>query len=362
MKVVSLKKNLIALSFQEMEALVAALGWKPYRVRQILAWIYQRQINDVREMTDLSNPDRILLAEVAALRHLQIVHVQESADGTRKFLLEMEDKNRIETVLIPDRDRLTLCLSSQAGCTLDCGFCLTAQEKFKRNLKPHEIVDQILALQRVLAKGERITNIVIMGMGEPMANLPHVVEALKRITSPEGLGLSPRRITLSTAGLVPQMKKFREMAIPVNLSVSLNATTNEVREKIMPAVNRLYPLEILMDACRDFSLPPRRRITFEYVLMSDLNDSLSDAERLIKLTKGIRCKINLIRFNEFPLSPYRAPSEEQVLRFQKILHEGGLTATIRKSRGRDILAACGQLNSEMASLTKGEMITSVNSI
>ncbi len=350
----SLKKNLIALSFQEMETFVAALGWKPYRVRQILAWIYQRQVDDVGEMTDLSKPDRIRLAEVATLRHLQIAHAQESVDGTKKFLLEAEDENRIETVLIPDGDRRTICLSSQAGCTLDCGFCLTAQEKFKRNLKPYEIVDQILVLKRMLPEGERITNVVIMGMGEPMANLSHVAEALGRITSPTGLGISPRRITLSTAGLVPQMKKFWEMAIPVNLSVSLNATTNEVRDRIMPAVNRLYPLETLLTACREFSPTSRRRITFEYVLLSGLNDSAADAGRLIRLTRGIRCKINLIRFNEFPSASYHAPSEEQVLHFQKILHEGGLTATIRKSKGRDILAACGQLSSKMAPLENVE--------
>lgn len=352
------KKNLLALSFDELEAWVIDLGWKKYRARQILSWLYQRHAGDFEEMTDLSKADRALLAERASLRHLEIVTRQRSVDGTEKFLLGLEDGNRIESVLIPDSpqqaglgtpeksDRLTLCISSQAGCTLDCSFCLTAREKLKRNLKAHEIVGQILTVQRTLPEETRITNIVMMGMGEPLANFTQVVEALKRMISPIGLGLSPRRVTVSTAGMVPQISKLWK-EVPVNLSISLNATTNEVRERIMPKVNRLYPIEALLEVCKAFPLPSRRRITFEYVLLAGVNNTPEDAARLVRLSRGIRCKVNLIPFNEFPGSPYRRPSDEDVLRFQKILLDAGLTATIRKSKGRDILAACGQLNSEM---------------
>ena len=341
------KKNLLALSFEEMEAWALGLGWKKYRARQILSWLYQRRAADIEEMTDLSKADRALLAERATLRHLEIVTHRKSVDGTEKFLLGLEDGNRIESVLIPDEDRLTLCISSQAGCTLDCGFCLTAQEKLKRNLKAHEIIDQILTVQRTLPGEKRITNIVMMGMGEPLANLTQVVEALKRMISPIGLGFSPRRVTVSTAGMVPQILKLWE-EVPVNLSISLNATTNAVRDQIMPKVNRLYPIEKLLEVCKAFPLPSRRRITFEYVLLAGVNDTPEDAARLVRLSRGIRCKVNLIPFNEFPGSPYRRPTDQEVLRFQKTLLDAGLTATIRKSKGRDILAACGQLNSEFA--------------
>jgi len=339
------RKNLLSLTFEEIEALVLRLGWKKYRAKQILSWVYARRIGNIEEMTDLSKADRALLAEEVTIDHLQIVTHLKSTDGTEKFLLQLDDGNRIEAVLIPGEDRLTLCISSQAGCTLDCGFCLTAQEKLKRNLKAGEIVDQILTVQRTLSPETRMTNIVMMGMGEPMANLPQVTESLRRMVSPLGLGFSPRRVTVSTAGLVPQILQFWKEAVPVNISISLNATTNKVRDQIMPKVNRLYPLEELLAACHFFPLSARRRITFEYVLLSGVNDSLEDAVRLTKLTKGIRCKINLIPFNEFPASPYRRPSDEQVLRFRNILHHAGLTATVRKSKGRDILAACGQLTS-----------------
>jgi 23S rRNA (adenine2503-C2)-methyltransferase len=341
-----LKKNLLALSFDELETWVTAFGWKRYRARQLLAWLYQRHASDFEEMTDLSKADRALLAEKASLHHLEIVARQRSIDGTEKFLLGLEDGNRIESVLIPDENRLTLCISSQAGCTLDCGFCLTAQEKLKRNLKAHEIVGQILTVQRTLSEETRITNIVMMGMGEPLANLTQVIEALKRMISPIGLGFSPRRVTVSTAGMVPQILKLWK-EVPVNLSISLNATTNEVRDRIMPKVNRLYPIEELLEVCKAFPLPSRRRITFEYVLLAAVNNTPEDAARLVRLSRGIRCKINLIPFNEFAGSPYRRPTDEEVLGFQKILLDAGLTATIRKSKGRDILAACGQLNSEV---------------
>ena len=341
------KKNLLAISFDEMEQAILERGWKRYRADQLLSWLYQGHVGSFDEMTDIAKSARLALAEWAEIRHLKIVMRQMSSDGTEKFLIELEDGNRVETVFIPGPMRLTLCISSQAGCTLDCGFCLTAQEKLKRNLKPHEMVGQILTLQRALPKGKRITNIVMMGMGEPLANYRNVIEALGQMTSTRGMGFSPRRVTVSTAGMIPQILKFWQEPNPVNLSISLNATTNAIRDEIMPAVNRLYPLEQLMAACRAVVLPPRRKMTFEYVLLAGVNDSLEDAKRLIQLTHRIPCKINLIPFNEFASSPYGRPSDDRVLQFQNCLQKGGLVATLRRSRGRDIGAACGQLNSEV---------------
>ncbi len=340
-------ENLLGLSLTELEARVVAMGWPKYRARQIWSGLYRRGASHIDEMTDLSKVDRARLAEGYAVRHPSVLTRQQSADGTEKFLLAMDDGSAIESVFIPDGRRRTLCISSQVGCTLDCTFCLTAQQKFKRNLRAHEIVGQLLAVSRALPDTEGITNVVFMGMGEPLANLPQVTEAITRMTSPHGLNLSPRRITLSTAGLVPQMIRFWQGPPPtVNLSISLNATTDALRDRIMPAVNGLYPLATLLAACRDAPLPSRRRITFEYVLLGHENDSLEDAARLIRITHGVRCKINLIPFNPFPGSPFRRPSDERVLAFQRMLHAGGLTAMLRKSRGVDILAACGQLNSE----------------
>ncbi len=341
-----IKKNLLALTFQEMEVLVVGLGWKKYRATQILAWLYTRHAADFEEMTDLSADQRSRLAEQFDLFHPSILERQISVDGTEKFLLGLEDGNRIEAVLIPQRNWLTLCISSQAGCTLDCTFCLTAEEKLKRNLKAHEIIGQILAVSKTLPAERRITHVVLMGMGEPLANLAAVTEALLRMISPMGLCISPRRITVSTAGLAPQIQEFLNGPAPVNLSISLNATTNAVRDRLMPKVNRLYPLEMLLATCESLPLPRRRRITFEYVLLAGVNDSLEDAARLIRITHPIRCKINLIPFNPYPSSPYSRPSDEQILRFQRRLSEAGLTATLRKSKGQDILAACGQLNSQ----------------
>ncbi len=340
------KANILSLTFQEIERFVAEVGWKKYRAAQILAWLYARHVASFEEMSDLPADARSALAQRFDLIHPTIVQRQISVDGTEKFLLGLEDGNRIESVLIPQRKWLTLCISSQAGCTLDCSFCLTAEEKFNRNLKAHEIVGQLLTVGRLLPASNRITHIVLMGMGEPLANLTAVTEALLRMTSPMGLNLSPRRITVSTAGLAPQIDAFLNGPAPVNLSVSLNATTNAVRDRLMPKVNRLYPLETLLATCKSAPLPRRRRITFEYVLIEGVNDSLADAARLIRITQPIRCKINLIPFNPYPSSPYSRPSDERILQFQKRLLDAGLVATLRKSKGRDILAACGQLNSQ----------------
>ena len=344
------KQNLKALSFDEMEGFVKGLGWPRYRADQILRWIYQKGITDFGSMTDLSQANRRTLVARAYISQLKIIAVQDSVDGTRKFLFGLEDGNNIETVLIPDENeasqRLTLCISTQVGCTLDCSFCLTGRMGLKRNLKAHEIVDQMLAVESLLKPTDQhITNIVMMGMGEPLANFHQVVEAIHCISDPRGIGFSQRRITVSTAGLVPQIRLLGTLGLKVNLAISLNATTDETRNQIMGTINRKYPIKDLLKACREHPLPPRRRLTFEYVLIKGVNDSPLHAQRLGKLLKSIHCKVNLIPYNEHPRSDFQRPSDPEVLRFQKILTDAHLDAFIRKSKGRDILAACGQLTS-----------------
>lgn len=301
-------------------------------------------------MTDLSKSDRALLEQQAYIGHLKMIEVQQSLDGTTKYLLELTDGMKIEAVLIPGdptgdtkNRRRTLCISTQVGCALDCVFCYTGTLGLKRNLKAHEIVDQVIIAQKSLVPPQHLTNIVLMGMGEPLANYREVIEAIQRMTSPCGLAIPPRRITLSTAGLVPQIRKFMETDLKVNLAVSLNAPNPRLRQQLMPKVNQAYPLEELIAACRSVPLAPRKRITFEYVLLADVNDSPEHARQLARLVRGLPCKINLIPFNEFPESGFRRPEEAAVLRFQKILKDAHLRVFIRKTKGRDILAACGQL-------------------
>jgi len=330
------------LSADEMAALARTLGWPRYHTHQILRWLYQHRVTDVNAMSDLSKAARTQLSAWARIGTLAPTEVLTSEDGTQKFIFRLEDGKTIESVLIPDDDRLTLCLSTQVGCALDCTFCLTGRMGLLRNLKPHEIVGQVLAVQGSLSSETRLTNLVLMGMGEPLANVDAVEEAVRRLTNQTwGVGFSPRRITLSTAGLSSRLKRVATMG--VNLAVSLNATTNAQRNRLMPAINKVCPLDTLMTACRTFPLKPHRRLTFEYVLLKDENDSTQDAARLVKLVRGLRCKINLIPFNEFPGSPFRRPSDEAIFRFQAIVTRSGIDAFIRKSKGRDILGACGQL-------------------
>ena len=293
-------------------------------------------------MDNLSVLDRTRLKTFATIPRATKVRKVHSDDGTQKFLLSLDDELQVESVLIPEDRRLTLCLSTQVGCTLDCSFCLTGRMGLKRNLKTHEILDQVLTAQDHLDNAHRITSLVLMGMGEPLANLESVTDAIARLTDQTwGLGFSPRRITLSTAGLAPRLKEVA--ALGVNLAVSLNATTNEQRNRLMPAVNQLHPLPQLLRACRDYPLPPGRRLTFEYVMLADVNDTVADARRLQKLLRGIRCKVNLIPFNEFPGSLYKRSTDTVILSFQSVLRQAGFDVLIRKSRGRDVLGACGQL-------------------
>ncbi len=334
--------DLMTLNAGEMADFVRAKGWSRFHAHQILRWLYQHRATEFDAMTDLSKTVRAHLPVETRISALTPTDILASEDGTRKFIFPLQDATAIESVLIPDGERLTLCLSTQVGCTLDCSFCLTGRMGLLRNLQAHEIVAQVLAVQRRLPPDAQLTNLVLMGMGEPLANADAVEEAVRRLTNQAwGIGFSPRRITLSTAGLAARLK--RTAAMGVNLAVSLNATTNEQRNRLMPAVNKAYPLQTLMKACRAFPLKPHRRLTFEYVLLQGENDSAQDAARLVKLVRGIRCKINLIPFNEFPGSPFRRPSDEAVLRFQAIVTRSGIDAYIRKSKGRDILGACGQL-------------------
>lgn len=334
--------NLLGLTEPQMVQLVRAQEWPAYRTGQILRWLYQRRAGTIAQMTDLSSRDRMRLSDIATIQRSTNCSVLQSHDGTRKLLLTLEDGLTIETVLIPDEDRLTLCVSTQVGCMLDCGFCLTGTMGLKRNLKFYEIVDQVLTAQDQLASDERLTNLVFMGMGEPLANLDALTQAIATLTNKSwGLGWSPRRITVSTAGLASRLKEVA--ALGVNLAISLNATTEEQRRELMPAVSEIASLKTLMAACRRYPLAPTRRLTFEYVLLSGVNDRDEDALRLVKLLSGIKCKVNLIPFNEFPGSRFRRPPDRDVLRFQSTLRQAGIDVFIRKSRGRDVLGACGQL-------------------
>ncbi len=355
----SIRQNIKTLIPDKLEEQIVGMGLKKYRAKQVFEWIYGHHAASFDDMTNISKTERVLLAERFYISHLRALKTECSVDGSRKFLFELEDKHTIESVLIPDEDRSTLCISSQVGCAQACRFCLTGSGGFRRNLEAFEIADQVLAVEKILAaepaaadKGSscerfrHITNIVLMGMGEPLANFDNVLNALIIITADKGPGFSPRRVTLSTDGLVPEIEKLGRSGMKVNLAVSLNATTDEVRDRIMP-VNRRYPIKELLAACRRFPLDDRRRITFEYVMLRDVNDSEADALRLAKLLRGIRCKVNLIPFNPFPGSEFKRPDDVAVQRFKKILADHHYTALVRESRGRDISAACGQLRERL---------------
>jgi 23S rRNA (adenine2503-C2)-methyltransferase len=342
--------DLLSLSFAEMGSFLAALEWPRYRTAQVFRWLYQRRVTEIDAMTDLSKRERAQLAQRAAICSLKATESRAAEDGTLKFTFSLADGASIETVVIPDQERLTLCLSTQVGCTLDCAFCLTGRMGFLRNLQPEEIVGQVLAVQRYLGK-RALTNLVLMGMGEPLANPEAVEESLRRITDRRwGVGFSPRRITLSTAGLAPRLNRVADLGI--NLAVSLNATTEAQRNRLMPAANHAYSLKTLLDACKRYPLQARQRLTFEYVLLKNENDSEDDALRLANLVRNIRCKINLIPFNEFPGSPFQRPSDDVILRFQSIVTGRGLDVFIRKSKGREVLGACGQLGSLFSPLVR----------
>lgn len=357
------------LSLEELSHLLMDRGMKRYRADQIHEWIYRKGARSFDEMTNIAKAERAVLSDCFYISVPHIAGVETSTDGTKKFLFSLKDGHTIESVLIPDGERKTLCISSQVGCAQACRFCLTGSGGFQRDLEPFEIVDQVWAVETMLASGpaghphretapgasgahepvRHITNIVLMGMGEPLANFANVVQALRTITAGKGLGYSPRRITLSTDGLAPEIDRLGRTGLNVNLAVSLNAATDRVRDRIMP-VNRRHPIGELLAACRRYPLDDRRRITFEYVLLRGVNDSGEDALRLARLLRGIRCKINLIPFNPFPGSAFERPDDAAVRRFQQILLDHHYTAPVRESRGRDISAACGQLRERSAAV------------
>lgn len=336
------KIDLKNLSPQELEGLLSSFGKERYRAHQILRWLYQKAVRSIDEMTNLSKKLRQDLNQIALISHLSLLRSEQSKDGTKKFLFELEDGERIESVLIPDRRRLTLCLSTQVGCAMGCRFCLTGKIGFKRNLTLSEILNQILGVRETLSPEESVTNIVLMGMGEPLANYQNTLKAIELMTHPEAFNFSYRRVTLSTVGLLPELEELTREKVRFRLALSLNASDEETRDRLMP-INRRYPLREILKVCRKFPLHRRDRITFEYVLIEGENDSVKEAKGVVKLLKGIPSKVNLIPLNEAPEIPYKRPSDEKIRRFQEILIAAGLTAIVRRSKGADISAACGQL-------------------
>jgi 23S rRNA (adenine2503-C2)-methyltransferase len=334
--------NLLDLSPAEMEALAESLGAPRYRGRQLAQWIFVKSVTDLDAMTDLPKDFRAALAATASVDVPEVERRTPSQDGSQKLVLRYGDGARVQAVLMPDADRLTLCVSTQVGCGFGCAFCYTGTMGLERNLSAGEIVGQVVAARQGLAPGLRITHIVYMGMGEPLANYTATVKSLHLLTDPRAFAFSPRRITVSTVGLVTGIERLAKENLRVNLAVSLHATSNEIRDRIMP-VNRGFAIEELLAACRRFPLPFRQRMTFEYVLLDDVNDSVEDARRLVKLLKGIRGKINLIPFNDWEGSSFSRPPLVRILDFQAVLLEHGIRATVRWSKGEDIGAACGQL-------------------
>ncbi|MDR2861438.1 MAG: 23S rRNA (adenine(2503)-C(2))-methyltransferase RlmN [Syntrophobacterales bacterium] len=359
--------NLKDMTLEELEAFISSLGKERYRARQIMACLYRKgasrtsagkviprhadAVTAVKEeaplfgeMTTLSKALRQYLAENTRLYSPLIAKTQVSRDTTKKILFQLHDGHCVESVLIPGKTHWTVCVSTQVGCRMGCRFCLTGRQGLIRNLTPAEITGQLTALQQETPEGPEIQNIVLMGMGEPLDNYDNVVKAIRILTSDHALGFSSRKVTLSTCGLSPIILKLGE-DVCVNIAISLNAPDNDTRNELMP-INRKYPLETVFDACRNYPMPGRRMITFEYILIRDVNDSINDARKLVKLLRGTRCKLNLIAFNEFPGSPFKTPTPETIAAFQTYLAEHHYTAILRASKGRDILAACGQLKGE----------------
>ena len=338
--------NLLDLDATGLTEFFAQLGEKPFRAKQLLRWLHHFGEADFSRMTDVAKTLREKLAAVSCVTPPALISDRLSEDGTRKFLFDVGRGNAVETVFIPEDQRGTLCISTQAGCALDCAFCSTGKQGFNRNLTVAEIIGQLWQVNKTLdfdPKGERIiSNVVLMGMGEPLANLDNVVVALRLMLDDNAYGLSRRRVTLSTSGIVPAMDRLREQC-PVALAVSLHASNDALRDRLVP-INRKYPLEELMAACRRYlTAAPRDFVTFEYVMLDGVNDRDADARELLRLTRDVPCKFNLIPFNPFPKSGFRSSKPERVRRFAEILIAAGIVTTTRKTRGDDIDAACGQL-------------------
>ena len=346
--------SLVGLNRTALKQVLADIGVaekeQNMRVRQIWSWLYVHGVQDIDKMTTLSGALRNQLAERHTLERLSVSEKQVSEDGTRKYLFKLHDGHEIETVYIPENDRGTLCISSQVGCTLNCTFCHTGTMRLVRNLEPHEIVGQLVAVRDDLEDWQdneakrAVSNIVMMGMGEPLYNTDHVINALNVMSDGDGTALSKRRITLSTSGVVPEIARVGD-ATGVMLAISLHAVRDDLRNELVP-LNKKYPIEELLDACRAYpGLSNARRITFEYVMLKDVNDSDADAHELVRLLSGIPAKINLIPFNPWPGSPYECSSRNRIMKFADIVNRAGYASPVRTPRGRDIMAACGQLKS-----------------
>jgi 23S rRNA (adenine2503-C2)-methyltransferase len=347
--------NLLDLDAAGMERLFAALGEKPFRARQVLAWIHQRGAGDFEAMSDIAKSLRAKLAAHAAIGAPEVVGDSTAADGTRKWLLKVDGANAVDAVFIPETDRGTLCVSTQAGCTLDCAFCSTGKQGFNRNLGTAEIIGQLWLANRALGVRSReqriISNVVFMGMGEPLLNLDAVIPALRLMLDDRAYGLSRRRVTVSTSGVVPAMDRLREEC-PVALAVSLHAPNDALRDRLVP-INRKYPLRALLAACnRYLERAPRDFVSFEYVMLDGVNDSDAQARELLGIAARVRCKFNLIPFNPFPNSGFERSAPERIRSFAEVLQRGGITVTTRKTRGDAIDAACGQLAGDVTDRTR----------
>jgi len=361
--------NLLGLPKPALTAYFAERGEKPFRALQVMRWVHQRFVDDVGAMTDLAKPLRESLAASATVQGPSVIRDTTASDGTRKWLLDAGNGNAVEAVYIPEDDRGTLCISSQAGCALDCAFCSTGKQGFNRNLTTAEIVGQLWHANRtLLADGftapwieqgrPPITNVVMMGMGEPLANFENVVPALRLMLDDNAYGLSRRRVTLSTSGIVPLIDRLRDEC-PVALAVSLHAPNDALRDSIVP-INRKHPLRELMAAClRYLPAAPRDFVTFEYVMLDGVNDGISHADELVALVRDVPCKLNLIPFNPFPGSEFRTSPRPRIADFQKRLMDAGIVTTVRKTRGDDISAACGQLAGQVQDRTKRRLATRI---
>lgn len=341
------KTDIIELDRDDLVQWFADRGERTFRAEQVMRWIYGQNVEGFEQMTNLGKTLRQQLGQAFSILPMTVAAEKTAADGTRKFLFALADGHHIETVLIPERDHYTLCISTQVGCAMGCRFCMTAAGGLTRNLTKGEIVGQVLAVKKQVPDDRRLSNIVLMGMGEPLANFDNVIRALDVITDGHcGLQFSTRRVTLSTAGLVPRLADLAA-ATKIRLAVSLNAADNTTRDMLMP-VNRRYPIEDLLNACANYPLAARDKITFEYILIKGVNDSIADARRLAKILAPIRAKINLIPFNPHPESEFDRPDQAAIDAFQAVLHDKHFTAIVRWSKGTEIAAACGQLKGKMA--------------
>jgi len=325
----------------ELEAWVASLGERPYRARQIMSWVYEKEASSFEVMTELPQSLRARLDSMAYISHFSVKGVIRSSDGTQKFLFTLEEGSTIESVLIPEKRHHTICVSTQLGCALGCAFCLSGKRGLVRNLSVAEMINQIYTIKRDFLPKAATVNIVFMGMGEPLANYDHLLKALQILTDPWGFNFSHRRITVSTAGLLPQIARLSR-DLPVNLAISLNAPTDALRTRLMP-INKTYPLAELIATASQVSLPARKRITFEYILIKGINDSLHDARDLASLLRHVHCKINLIPFNEHEGTGFKTADSATVENFRQVLLAKHFTVMVRQSKGRDVAAACGQL-------------------